>query len=226
MSSLDLWPIGNCQVSALIDAEAGFAWACQPRVDGDPLFCSLLEPKTATGSWRIALENQLSAEPRYLKNTPTWSPASPTATAARRRLVSGRARSSGRCTGRRLRAHRRPIAAPPAQGPLDPPPIGRAAGQNAPAAPPCRFGEAAALAPHHRRAGAPSARRPPLPDREVAAFLPRAGRALRRQCRARARRDAARDRRSLAPLGARPRHPARMAGPGDPRRDHPEAVPA
>jgi GH15 family glucan-1,4-alpha-glucosidase len=70
MSSLDLWPIGNCQVSALVDAEAGFAWACQPRVDGDPLFCSLLEPKTATGSWRIALENQVSAEPRYLKNTP------------------------------------------------------------------------------------------------------------------------------------------------------------
>jgi len=70
MSSLDLWPIGNCQVSALIDAEAGFAWACQPRVDGDPLFCSLLEPKTGSGSWRIALENQVSAEPRYLKNTP------------------------------------------------------------------------------------------------------------------------------------------------------------
>ena len=70
MSSLDLWPIGNCQVSALVDAKAGFVWGCQPRVDGDPLFCALLEPKAAHGVWRMALEGQVSAEPRYLKNTP------------------------------------------------------------------------------------------------------------------------------------------------------------
>jgi GH15 family glucan-1,4-alpha-glucosidase len=70
MSGLDLWPIGNCQVSALIDNEAGFVWACQPRVDGDPLFCSLLEPRQAAGEWRIVLDNQVSAEQRYLKNTP------------------------------------------------------------------------------------------------------------------------------------------------------------
>jgi len=72
MSSLDLWPIGNCQVSALADGAAGLVWACQPRVDGDPLFCRLLEPKDAPerGEWRIALENQVSAEPAYLKNTP------------------------------------------------------------------------------------------------------------------------------------------------------------
>jgi GH15 family glucan-1,4-alpha-glucosidase len=72
MSSLDLWPIGNCQVSALADGEAGLVWACQPRVDGDPLFCSLLDPKDAPerGEWRIALEDQVSAEPSYLKNTP------------------------------------------------------------------------------------------------------------------------------------------------------------
>ena len=30
----------------------------------------------------------------------------------------------------------------------------------------------------------------------------------------------------MAGLGARPRHPARMAGGGDPLRDHAEAVPA
>ena len=71
MSSLDLWPIGNCQVSALVDNEAGFVWGCQPRVDGDPLFCSLLEPADEVGGeWRVALEGQVSAEPRYLKNTP------------------------------------------------------------------------------------------------------------------------------------------------------------
>ena len=76
MSDLDLWPIGNCQVSALADGAAGLVWACQPRVDGDPMFCSLLDPKgrrahpSPRGEWRIALENQVSAEPRYLKNTP------------------------------------------------------------------------------------------------------------------------------------------------------------
>ena len=78
MKNLNLWPIGNCQVSALIDEQAGFVWGCQPRVDGDPLFGSLLDPKslsTATsamprGEWRISVENQVSAEQRYLKNTP------------------------------------------------------------------------------------------------------------------------------------------------------------
>ena len=72
MSELDLWPIGNCQVSALVDAAAGFVWGCAPAVDGDPLFCSLLEPKGEgpRGEWRISVENQASAEPRYLRNTP------------------------------------------------------------------------------------------------------------------------------------------------------------
>ena len=71
MRNLDLWPIGNCQVSALVDDAAGLVWACQPRVDGDPLFCALLEPRAPVrGEWRVALEGQVSARPRYLKNTP------------------------------------------------------------------------------------------------------------------------------------------------------------
>jgi GH15 family glucan-1,4-alpha-glucosidase len=78
MSDLNLWPIGNCQVSALIDSAAGMVWACQPRVDGDPLFCALLEPQSLEesepdlprGEWRINLENQVSATQRYLKNSP------------------------------------------------------------------------------------------------------------------------------------------------------------
>jgi len=67
LSDLALWPIGNCQVSALVDSAGGFVWACQPRVDGDPLFCSLLG---GGGEWRIALENQVSVEQSYLRNTP------------------------------------------------------------------------------------------------------------------------------------------------------------
>jgi GH15 family glucan-1,4-alpha-glucosidase len=72
MSDLSLWPIGNCQVSALIDGEAGLVWGCAPKVDGDPLFCSLLSPKSeeVRGEWRLFLENQVSVEQRYLRNTP------------------------------------------------------------------------------------------------------------------------------------------------------------
>ena len=73
MADLSLWPIGNCQVSALVDRDAGFVWGCAPRVDGDPLFCSLLEPKGESGlprgEWRIAVENQVSSEQSYLRNT-------------------------------------------------------------------------------------------------------------------------------------------------------------
>ena len=77
MSNLSLWPIGNCQVSALVDDAAGIVWACQPQVDGDPLFCSLLQPDrrdkdgspAAAGEWRIELADQVRAEPVYLKNT-------------------------------------------------------------------------------------------------------------------------------------------------------------
>jgi len=76
MSNLSLWPIGNCQVSALVDDAAGIVWACQPQVDGDPLFCSLLQPDrreaghAPAGEWRIELVDQVTSEPIYLKNTP------------------------------------------------------------------------------------------------------------------------------------------------------------
>lgn len=74
MSGLNLWPIGNCQVSALIDSEARYVWACQPRVDGDPMFCGLLDPKgngqLPRGEWSITLENQVSVTQTYLRNTP------------------------------------------------------------------------------------------------------------------------------------------------------------
>lgn len=42
ISSLELGVIGNCQVSALIDRSGRYVWACLPRLDGDPVFCSLL----------------------------------------------------------------------------------------------------------------------------------------------------------------------------------------
>ena len=70
-SSLELWPIGNCQVSGLIDQTGSLVWACVPRVDGDPVFCSLLNGDNRNaGIWRIELEGQVSASQSYIRNTP------------------------------------------------------------------------------------------------------------------------------------------------------------
>jgi GH15 family glucan-1,4-alpha-glucosidase len=73
--SLDLWPIGNCQVSALVDTAGRFVWACLPRVDGDPAFCSLLQETEATekdthGFWQIELVEAVQTTQFYLRNTP------------------------------------------------------------------------------------------------------------------------------------------------------------
>ena len=74
-ATLDLWPIGNCQVSALIDRAGRMVWACVPRVDGDPVFCSLLDdnPPSAEGArgfWEIDLEDGVETSQYYLRNTP------------------------------------------------------------------------------------------------------------------------------------------------------------
>ena len=70
-SSLELWPIGNCQMSALVDERAGIVWGCIPRVDGDPVFCSLLNgEKQDDGVWRFELEGQVSSSQEYIRNTP------------------------------------------------------------------------------------------------------------------------------------------------------------
>jgi len=71
VSDLDLWPIGNCQVSALIDRRGRFVWGCVPRVDGDPLFSALLGGDDADyGYWSIELEDGVVIEQSYLRNTP------------------------------------------------------------------------------------------------------------------------------------------------------------
>ena len=69
--SLELWPIGNCQINALIDARAGLVWGCVPRVDGDPVFCALLNgDRDDAGVWRFELEGQVASEQHYERNTP------------------------------------------------------------------------------------------------------------------------------------------------------------
>ncbi|MEO8722482.1 MAG: glycoside hydrolase family 15 protein [Sphingobium sp.] len=74
-ATLDLWPIGNCQVSALIDRAGRFSWGCVPRVDGDPAFCSLLDASPrggdgARGFWEIDLDGCVNTTQNYIRNTP------------------------------------------------------------------------------------------------------------------------------------------------------------
>ena len=74
-ATMDLWPVGNCQVSALVDRAGRFVWGCLPRVDGDPAFCSLLDDKPpagedAFGFWEIDIDSKRETTQRYLRNTP------------------------------------------------------------------------------------------------------------------------------------------------------------
>ncbi|MCI0451463.1 MAG: glycoside hydrolase family 15 protein [Candidatus Latescibacteria bacterium] len=68
--NLDLGMIGNCSVSALIDARGRFVWSCLPRFDGDPVFCALLcQSDEGRGVFEIEVLNMVRSEQRYLRNT-------------------------------------------------------------------------------------------------------------------------------------------------------------
>jgi GH15 family glucan-1,4-alpha-glucosidase len=73
--TLDLFPIGNCAASALIDRQGRYVWACAPRLDGDPFFSALLgggDPADheAQGLWDVVVEDAVEIQQEYLRNTP------------------------------------------------------------------------------------------------------------------------------------------------------------
>ncbi len=72
MNNLELAVIGNCQISALLDRQARIVWSCLPRPDGNPTFCSLLEPADddGRGVYEVELVDFSHAEQAYLSNTP------------------------------------------------------------------------------------------------------------------------------------------------------------
>lgn len=70
-TTLELWPVGNCQVSALVDTRGQFVWGCVPRVDGEPFFSALLGGEAPDqGCWDIQLEGAVSTTQNYVRNTP------------------------------------------------------------------------------------------------------------------------------------------------------------
>ncbi len=73
--NLELFPIGNCAASALIDEAGRYVWACAPRVDGDPFFSALLSGGEAEGEgdhgfWSVEVEGMAQTRQAYLRNTP------------------------------------------------------------------------------------------------------------------------------------------------------------
>jgi GH15 family glucan-1,4-alpha-glucosidase len=72
VSNLELGVIGNCQVAVLVDQKGRYVWGSFPRMDSDPFFCSLLDPKEQNGPlgcFDIELLNFESAEQCYVENT-------------------------------------------------------------------------------------------------------------------------------------------------------------
>src|SRR5689334_22654103 len=73
VASLELALVGNGTVSALIDENASVVWCCMPRLDGDPVFCSLLAGTAdggRPGNFGIKLRNVVRREQQYLADTP------------------------------------------------------------------------------------------------------------------------------------------------------------
>lgn len=68
-SNLDLALIGNCSYGALVDKHACVKWCCLPRLDGDPIFCSLLRRANDIGFFEISVENFSHSKQYYIKNT-------------------------------------------------------------------------------------------------------------------------------------------------------------
>ncbi len=69
-TNLDLAAIGNSTIAALIDTRGRVVWACFPRLDGDPLFASLLDTEgEAGGLFDVVLDGEASATQAYRLNT-------------------------------------------------------------------------------------------------------------------------------------------------------------
>ena len=69
MSSLNLALIGNCSFGALVDQRARVVWACLPRFDGDPVFCTLLNEAGTAGFYEVEVADYARAEQAYRRNS-------------------------------------------------------------------------------------------------------------------------------------------------------------
>lgn len=68
--SLDLAVIGNSNIAALVDPVGRIVWTCWPRIDGDPVFCALVDgDEPDSGFFSIAFDEDATSEQTYCRNT-------------------------------------------------------------------------------------------------------------------------------------------------------------
>lgn len=67
--NLELGVIGNCAIAALIDPLGSIVWSCFPRLDGDPIFCALVNDNGYEGAFTVEMRDVASATQRYLDNS-------------------------------------------------------------------------------------------------------------------------------------------------------------
>lgn len=68
--SLDLAVVGNGALAALVDREGRMVWCCWPRLDGDPIFCALIDgSQEERGLFAFRPDETYTAEQKYERNT-------------------------------------------------------------------------------------------------------------------------------------------------------------
>ena len=68
-ANLDLAPIGNGRIAALVNTSGRIVWWCFPRLDSDPVFSRLLAGDEEKGFFDVVLQGQTRAHAQYVRNT-------------------------------------------------------------------------------------------------------------------------------------------------------------
>jgi GH15 family glucan-1,4-alpha-glucosidase len=68
-SDLELAPIGNGRIAALVNTAGRIVWWCFPRLDSDPVFSRLLAGDEEKGFCDVVLQGQTAARAQYVRNT-------------------------------------------------------------------------------------------------------------------------------------------------------------
>src|ERR1700744_402984 len=88
MATLDLFPIGNCAVSSLIDTNGRHCWFCFPRLDNDPVFNALVrDGDPDAGFMDVAVEGGARTTQSYIRNTPILETIIETKTGEKLRII-------------------------------------------------------------------------------------------------------------------------------------------
>jgi GH15 family glucan-1,4-alpha-glucosidase len=88
MAQLDLAPIGNCGVASLVDSGGRHVWFCFPRLDGDPVFNSLVNGTDPDkGFMDVVADGLKSSRQQYLPNSAVLETVLTTTSSERLRVI-------------------------------------------------------------------------------------------------------------------------------------------